>query len=137
MKKRHSSASATSNRSSSYLQRAQKHNYLDEFDAEWSGGRKNPNRNSPKDSYIPEDEGLITEMLRPLEELVRKACYVSMLSRGAGLIAQKLIKRKKPIMVRYLRKIEDLHEWVRTLDPLPLRFEPHLYGSGIKKLMKK
>ena len=91
---------------------------------------------APKDSYFPENEGLITEMLRPLEELIRKACYVSMLSRGAGLIAQKLIKRKKPIMVRYLRKLEDLHDWVRTFDPLPLRFEPHLDGSGIRKLMK-
>jgi hypothetical protein len=137
MKEKESRRNSAPSPNSKFLQRAQKHNYLDEFDVEWSGGRKNPNRNSPKDSYIPEDEGLITEMLRPLEELVRKACYVSMLSRGAGLIAQKLIKRKKPIMVRYLRKIEDLHEWVRTLDPLPLRFEPHLDGDGIRKLMKK
>jgi len=39
-------------------------------------------------------------------------------------------------MVRYLRKIEDLHDWVRTFDPLSLRFEPHLDGSGIRKLMR-
>jgi len=60
---------------------------LDEFDVEWVGGRRNPRVGAPKDSYFPENEGLITEMLRPLEELIRKACYVSMLSRGAGLIA--------------------------------------------------
>jgi hypothetical protein len=76
-------------------------------------------------------------MLRPLEELTKKASYISMQSRGAGQIAKKLIKRNKPIMVRYLRKIEDLHDWVRVFEPLPLRFEPHLDGSGIRKLMKK
>ena len=79
---------------------------------------------------------MITEMLKPLEDLVRKACYVSMQSRGVGQIAKKLVERGKPIMVRYLRKIEDLHDWVRTFDPLPWRFEPHLDGRGIRKLMR-
>ena len=55
-------------------------------------------------------------MLKPLVELVKKACYVTNKSRAVGLIARKLIERdknkNKPIQVKYLYKLEGLGDWV-------------------------
>ena len=63
------------------------------------------------DSYMPSNIDIITEMLTPLEMVLRKACYVSSRSRGVKLIALKLVKRDKPILVRYLKLIKGSWEW--------------------------
>ena len=53
VKEQESSKSPALSRDSSFLRSAQKHNYMDEFDGEWSGGKKNFAKNAPKDSYYP------------------------------------------------------------------------------------
>jgi len=53
VKEQESSKSPAPSRDSSSLRNAQKHNYMDEFDGEWSGGKKNIAKNAPKDSYYP------------------------------------------------------------------------------------
>ncbi len=51
------------------------------------------------------------------------------------MIAAKFISNNKPILVRYLWKIEDCHSWVKCMKPLTRRFEPHLDGEGVNKFM--
>ena len=38
--------------------------------------------------------------------------------------------------MRYLKKIQSYEQWAKDLEPLALRFEPHLDGRGIIKIMK-
>ena len=52
------------------------------------------------------------------------------------MIAAKFISNNKPILVRYLWKIEDCHSWVKCMKPLTRRFEPHLDGEGVNKFMR-
>ena len=51
------------------------------------------------------------------------------------MIAAKFISNNKPILVRYLWKIEDCHSWVKCMKPLTRRFESHLDGEGVNKFM--
>ena len=43
----------------------------------WSGGVKNNKKGCPPDSFYPTDEDVIAKMLRPLDCLIKKACYVA------------------------------------------------------------
>ena len=67
---------------------------------------KDPGHDSEIDSYIPINLKILTTMLEPLELAVEKGCYQSKRGRAiATLVAEKLIKEGKPVMVRYLKKI--------------------------------
>ena len=56
-------------------------------------------------------------MLKPIDTLTKRACYVNMGSRAALVIAHKLVDRdrnkNKPIQVGYLQKIADMRDWVK------------------------
>ena len=92
---------------------------------------------SPADSYIPTEQKYIAIMLRPLGELLKKACYMSEKSRRVDHIAMKFITRNKtPVMVRYFMKIRESHTWISDMPYLGRRFEHHLDGKGIDKFMK-
>ena len=55
--------------------------------------------------------------VKPIDILTKRACYVTMGSRAALFIAQKLIdrdrNRDKPIQVGYLQKIADMRDWAK------------------------
>jgi hypothetical protein len=97
----------------------------------------NISEEAPADSFFPTELKYITGILQPLEELLRKACYMSEKSRGVGHIALKFIQRNKaPVLVRYLMKIRECHTWISDMPHLGLRFEHHLDGKGIDKFMR-
>jgi hypothetical protein len=79
-------------------------------------------------------------MLKPIDTLTKRACYVNMGSRAALVIAHKLIDRdrnkNKPIQVGYLQKIADMRDWAKYFRHMPLRFLPQLDGPNITELMK-
>ena len=62
-------------------------------------------------------------MLIPLETAMKRLCYVPNNSRPAKMIADRLVARKKPVRVRYLKMIEDSATWTLHLSDAPLRFE--------------
>ena len=43
----------------------------------WSGGVKVTKKGCPPDLFVPTKEKIIATMLRPLECLIKKACYVA------------------------------------------------------------
>ena len=43
----------------------------------WNGGVKNNKKGCPPDSFYPTDEDVVAKMLRPLDCLIKKACYVA------------------------------------------------------------
>ena len=74
----------------------------------WGGGEKNLKRGCPPDSFYPTKEKVIVKMLKPLDCLFKKACYVASQSRYAVPIASRLERRGKPIRVTYLVEIEKM-----------------------------
>ena len=62
-------------------------------DPSWDGGYKDTSEGAPVDSFVPTEHKYIAGILQPLEDLLRKACYVSEKSRGVGHIAMKFITR--------------------------------------------
>jgi hypothetical protein len=67
---------------------------------------KDSRLDSEIDFYIPINLKILTTMLEPLELAVEKGCYQSKKGRAiATLVAEKMIKEGKPVMVRYLKKI--------------------------------
>jgi hypothetical protein len=56
-------------------------------------------------------------MLKPIDTLTKRACYVNMGSRAALVIAHKLVERdknkNKPIQVSYLEKIANMRDWAK------------------------
>jgi hypothetical protein len=50
-------------------------------------------------------------MLKPMEIIVKKSCYINKRAQMASLIAKHLVNRKKEIKVRYLEKIDDLKRY--------------------------
>ena len=101
----------------------------------WAGGLRDPRPLSDIDMYIPRDEEHIAKMLIPLETAIKRRCYVPKDSKPAKMIADRLVARKKPVSVRYLKMIEDSIIWTRDLDDLPLRFEKHFDADGLRLLM--
>ena len=85
--------------------------------------------------YIPQDEKHIAKMLKPLETAMKKLCYVPKDSKPAKMIAYRLVARKKPVKVGYLKLIENSVTWTRDLEDLPLRFEQHFDADGLRLLM--
>ena len=81
----------------------------------WPGGVKDLRKGAEIDSYMPSNIEMITEMLAPLEMVLRKACYVSTRSRGLKVMALKLVNRGKHILVRYLKLIEGSWEWAFSM----------------------
>jgi hypothetical protein len=76
-------------------------------------------------------------MLEPLELAVEKGCYQSKKGRAvASLVAEKLIKEGKPVMMRYIKKIENCLLWAHMMAPLGRRFEAHLDGVGVDRILK-
>jgi hypothetical protein len=76
-------------------------------------------------------------MLEPLELAVEKGCYQSKKGRAvASLVAEKLIKEGKPVMMRYIKKIENCYLWAQMMTPLGRRFEAHLDGVGVDRILK-
>ena len=51
------------------------------------------------------------------------------------MIANRLVMRRKPVSVRYLKMIENSVIWTRLLNDLPLRFEQHFDSDGLRLLM--
>ena len=51
------------------------------------------------------------------------------------MIGDRLVARKKPVNVRYLKLIDDSVTWNRDLNDLPLRFEQHFDAVGLRLLM--
>ena len=105
------------------------------FGYRWAGGVRDPRPLSDIDMYIPQDEEHIAKMLIPLETAMKKLCYVPKDSKPAKMIANRLVVRRKPVSVRYLKLIEDSVTWTRDLNDLPLRFEQHFDAVGLKLLM--
>jgi hypothetical protein len=101
----------------------------------WAGGVRDPRLLSDIDMYIPQDEEHIVKMLIPLETAMKKLCYVPKDSKPAKMIANRLVARRKPVSVRYLKMIEDSVIWTRVLNDLPLRFEQHFDAEGLRLLM--
>jgi DNA-binding NtrC family response regulator len=103
----------------------------------WEGGYKDKSEGAPADSFFLTELKYVTKILQPLDELLKKACYMSEKSRGVGHIALKFIQRNKaPVLVRYLMKIRECHTWISDMPYLGLRFEHHLDGKGIDKVMR-
>jgi hypothetical protein len=106
---------------------------------EQDGFRKNPNPGAESDSYFPVDKEKIAEMLMPLSILLKKACYVHPRSRCAAvLIAKGLLRpmRPKALILRYFVKIQSYKEWVDKLEPLEYKFESHMDGVGVRKMLR-
>ena len=106
---------------------------------EQDGFRKNPNLGAESDSYFPVDKEKIAEMLMPLSVLLKKACYVHPRSRCAAvLIAKGLLRpmRPKALILRYFVKIQSYKEWVEKLEPLEYKFESHMDGVGVRKMLR-
>ena len=101
----------------------------------WAGGERDPRPLSDIDMYIPRDEEHIAKMLIPLEIAMKRLCYVPKDSRPARMIANRLVARKEPVRVRYLKMIEDSATWTHVLRDAPLRFEQHFDSEGLRLLM--
>ena len=101
----------------------------------WEGGVRDPRPLSDIDMYIPQDEEHIAKMLIPLETAMKKLRYVPKDSKPAKIIANRLVARKEPVRVRYLKMIEDSATWTNVLRDAPLRFEQHFDSEGLRLLM--
>ena len=101
----------------------------------WAGGVRDPRPLSDIDMFIPQDEEHIAKMLIPLETAMKKLCYVPKDSKPAKMIANRLVVRRKPVSVRYLKMIENSVIWTRVLNDIPLRFEQHFDSDGLRLLM--
>ena len=88
------------------------------------------------DSFLPTNVKIIARMLKTIDKLSKRACYVTKGSRAALLIAEKLVARNKPIQVGFLQKIADLRPWAKKLEHMPLRFLPQYDGVNIAALME-
>jgi hypothetical protein len=116
------------------------HDVLPEMDyGEQDGFRKNLNPGVESDSYFPVKKEEIVKMLMPLSALLKKACYVHPKSRcAANLIAKGLLRPMKPraLILRYFVKIQGYKEWVDELKPLEYKFESHMDGMGVRKMLR-
>jgi hypothetical protein len=116
------------------------HDVLPEMDyGEQDGFRKNSDPGAENDSYFPVKKKAIEEMLMPLSVLLKKACYVHPRSRCAAvLIAKGLLRPMRPraLILRYFVKIQSYKEWVDKLEPLEYKFESHMDGVGVRKMLR-
>jgi hypothetical protein len=53
-------------------------------------------------------------MLKPMEIIIKKSCYINKRAQMSSLVAKHLVGRKKEIKVRYLEKIDDLKKYRMT-----------------------
>jgi len=97
---------------------------------------KDTKKGSPPDSFLPTNVKIIAKMLKTIDTLSKRACYVTRGSRAALLIAEKLVTRNKPIQVGFLQEIADLRPWAKQLEHMPLRFLPQYDGVNIAALME-
>ena len=87
----------------------------------WKGGVKI--EGGEPDEYRPLDPTRVSQLLGPLEWMVKRTCYASKFSKVANLLAAKFVAEKRPVRMRFLAMIYESASWANEVEDRKYRFE--------------